>query len=116
MGYLRTKESQEYYQAHVAAGGLADGCRLCEAPSLKEFELWRIIGNNFPYDKIAKTHHMIIPKRHANDREITEAEWQEFKTIKEAYLHPTYEYLVEPTWKMKSIPAHMHLHLLVAKD
>ena len=30
---------------------------------IKRFEHWLIIENEFPYDAIAETHHMLVPKR-----------------------------------------------------
>lgn len=112
---LRTKESQEKYLKLIAEGFLANGCNLCEAPSIKYFEYWRIIDNKFPYDLVAKINHMIIPKRHAAERELNEAEKKEFESIKLDYIDKNYGLLIETVDKDKSIPSHFHIHLIVEK-
>ena len=116
MGSLRTKESQQKYKDLIAKGHLSIGCKLCEDKSLKEFTHWRIITNLFPFDLIAKTHHMIIPKRHITYNELTEVEKQELELIKTTLLGEEYEFMIENLSKMKSIPEHFHLHLVVTKD
>ncbi len=116
MGELRTKEGQARYEEYKAAGGLAGGCKLCEAPPLKVFKYWALVKNNFPYDKIAEVHDMLIPKRHVTEEELSQEEWHEFQQIKDEYIHKEYEFMIEATHRKKSIPAHFHLHLLVAKS
>jgi hypothetical protein len=65
---FRTDENQASYDAYRAAGNLDRGCVLCARESVHEFKNWRIIENIFPYDKIAKLHHMVIPKKLTNCR------------------------------------------------
>lgn len=115
MGHLRTKKSQATYFAYVAAGGLMGGCRLCEKKPIKSFTHWKIVENPFPYDKIAATHHMIVPKRHVQERKLSKKEMLDFQHIKDTYLHKTYEFIIESTYRKKSIPDHLHLHLILAK-
>lgn len=114
MGALRTKESQEKYLKLIASGFLDDECKLCKAPSIKDFSYWRIIDNRFPYDRIAKTNHILIPKKHTIENGLNEAEKEELLSIKQGYLKDNYELLIEVT--NKSIPAHFHVHLVVIKD
>lgn len=116
MGHFRTKESAEKYRAFIAAGGLESGCRLCESPSIREFTHWRIIDNKFPYDRIAKTHHMILPIKHLSEAEITAELWMEYQQLKKGYLNEQYEFIIELTLKKRTIPAHFHLQLVVAQD
>jgi hypothetical protein len=116
MGTMRTPETQQKYHDLIAAGGLKEGCALCGAPALKTFTYWKIVENTFPYDKVAKVHHMILPLRHASESEITPEEWEEYREIKSGYVQTEYEFIVEPTKKMKSIPAHFHMHMIIAKD
>lgn len=107
---------QATYDAFIAAGELERRCGLCEAESLKEFGLWRVIDNRFPYDRVASVSHMIVPKRHVGEKGVTAEEWAELMTIKDEYLHEAYEFFIEATHKKKSIPGHYHIHLIVAKD
>ena len=115
MARLRTEESEEKYKKLIVAGYLDGACKLCEAPSLKDFEYWRIIRNDFPYDLIAQVHDMAIPKRHVEESGLSEEEKKEYTEIKASYVENEYGFIMEPTVKLKSIPKHFHLHLIVAK-
>ncbi len=116
MGTLRTPAMTAAYAEAQARGILSEGCALCKKKSLKEFKEWRIIDNEFPYDLIAAVHHMIVPKRHVPDAGLTDSEKEEFASIKQTYLEDTYEFLIEPVVRRKTIPEHSHLHAIVAKD
>ena len=111
---LRSKETSRKYRDHRATGVLERSCPLCDAPEICTFTHWKIISNNFPYDLIAKTHHMIVPRRHTKELELSESEMEEFRTIKYTDLQK-YDILVEATKNTKSIPAHFHLHLIDLK-
>lgn len=116
MGTLRTRESDAHYKKLCAEGLLEGGCSLCRARTIREFSYWRIIPNAFPYDRIAKTHHLILPKRHAVEEHLTREEWDEWDRLKKGSVNAQYEYIIEPTLRTKSIPQHCHYHLLVVKD
>ncbi len=89
---------------------------LCEKQALKEFRYWKVTDNSFPYDLIAKAHHMLVPVRHVSESELSEDELSELKEIKYTYANTEYDYLIEATSKNKSIPTHHHLHLIVGKS
>ncbi len=109
---LRTDEMEDKYRDYRAQ--MKDvACFLCTAKPLKEFKYWKILLNNFPYDKIAETHHMIMPLRHVIDREITKEEWQELLDIRAGYIEENYDFILDAV--TKSIPLHFHLHLIVPK-
>jgi hypothetical protein len=112
---LRTAKTQQRYNAYQKAGGLTNGCGLCEKQPLKKFKYWRIVENIFPYDRIAKVHHMVIPKRHVPEEKLSGVELKELRKIKESYIHKNYDFIIEATYRMKSIPAHFHLHLITVK-
>lgn len=99
------------YRAHRAAN---ETCPLCTKPPLHAFIFWKIIPNDFPYDLIAETHHMIIPLRHVVEEKLTEDERSEFLSIKQSHLQD-YTYIIEATRNVKSIPEHFHLHLIIGK-
>lgn len=116
MGTLRTKETQDKYDALRASGGLEGACHLCTAPAIKTFKFWKVINNEFPYDVIAKTHHMIVPLRHTAEAGITQEEWYEWGSLKHGEIDRDYDSLIEETDNAKSIPDHFHIHLIVIKD
>lgn len=91
-------------------------CALCtEAEIIKTFTHWKITVNEFPYDLIAQTHHMIFPIAHVAEEDISPEAWQEFREIKKDYIQ-LYDMIIEGTSRMKSIPEHYHLHLILEKD
>jgi hypothetical protein len=115
MSTFRTKKTYDAYEAHKNAGMLEQSCPLCKENSIQEFVYWRVIPNNFPYDRIAKKHDMLVPKRHVKETDLTQEEKEELLRIKQDSLHE-YFYIVEAHQKQKSIPEHFHLHLLIPKD
>jgi hypothetical protein len=117
MNDLRTKKSHNRYVKLISKGILADGCNLCkDKESVKKFKHWRIITALYPWDLITKTHHMIIPKRHITYKKLNAAEKKEFDLIKSGYIEKTYDLIAEAPDKKKSIPGHLHVHLLMLKD
>ncbi len=116
MGELRSKEGQKAYDDYKASGALSAECVLCTKIPLRSFTHWVILENIFPYDKIAALHHMIVPKRHIIEPEFSKEELDELLQIKESYIHKNYDFVLEATYRKKSIPAHMHYHLVVVKD
>jgi len=111
---LRTPETEQKYQDEIAAGLFNNGCVLCKSDTLQQFTHWRIIANDFPYDKIAKRHDMVIPTRHTPD--IGEEERLELEEIKKMYINEHYNYIFESVNKQKSVPAHYHLQLILLKE
>ena len=94
----------------------ADGvCALCTKSASQSFAHWKIISNDFPYDLIAETHHMLAPIRHTVESGLNEDELREFAKIKESVVHLGYHYIIEATNKEKTIPEHFHLHLIVRR-
>lgn len=91
-------------------------CPLCKAKNIKKFKYWKIIKNDFPYDRIASRHDMLVPIRHATEEKLNRKEQAEYKKIKETYLEESsYDYFLEVSQKGKSIPSHFHMHLIVLK-
>ncbi len=88
---------------------------MCGKIPIKEFNHWKIVNNRFPYDLIAKVHHILIPKRHVIEKELTEEEFKEFVYIKESYVSKEgYHWILEATGK--SFPGHFHVHLITRHD
>lgn len=116
MASLRTKEGEEKYAAYKARGGLGKVCALCSKKALMDFKFWRIVPNDFPYDRIASVHHMLIPHRHVEESGFTPEEHREFLELKSQHLNENYGYLIEATHRTKSVPEHFHVHLIVAEE
>ena len=115
MSTLRTPETSAKYKADRDAGGLDRGCVICGREALREFVHWKIVFNEFPYDKIATTHHILAPNVHLAQPQISEEAWREFESIKKSDVNSVYDVILENTPKNMTIPAHFHVHLLVTK-
>ncbi len=113
MPSLRTPESKEKYREYRKNEESKDVCLLCEKPALEIFKHWKIIENSFPYDLIAKIHHMIVPLRHVMEDDLNKAELDELRVIKESTINKKYDYIIEST--TKTISDHFHLHLIISK-
>lgn len=115
MSTPRLKKSEEKYQKYLK-NNKNTKCPLCYRVRLKTFKYWKLIKNNFPYDKIAKKHHMIVPIRHTTEDGLTPKEILEYKKIKKNFINKSdYTTIMEATHKTKSLPNHFHLHLIVIK-
>jgi hypothetical protein len=115
---VRTKKMHEKYQKYRKAHFKEGVCNLChktKTATIKSFRYWRIVPNLFPWDRIAKTHHMLIPKRHRTYEKLTPPEKKELEKLKPSYINQHYWVIAEATHRKKSIPDHFHLHLLVLK-
>lgn len=108
---LRKKKSELIYSEYLKT--LNDKCIVCSRIPLKKFKYWKIIDNHFPYDKIAKRHHMIAPYRHTIEEKLNIEELSELKKIKQLLKKSEYHYILEANHK--SFPEHFHLHLIVIK-
>ncbi len=112
---LRSKALEQIYSDFKKSGGMDNRCVICDQEPIKTFKYWKITKNDFPYDLIAETHHMISPIRHAKESELTEEEKSELLEIKANSLN-FYDAILESTPRMKTIPTHHHLHIFVTKD
>lgn len=98
---------------------MSSECNLCsknKTKTIKKFKHWRIIKSKFPYDKIAKINHILIPQKHKIYKNLNQKEKQEMDLIKQKYIEKRYDLITEATNKRKSIPNHFHIHLLVLKE
>ena len=115
----RTAATQAAYKAYIEAGELHNGCPLCRKTGskiLKEFTHWRIVSNDFPYDSITDTHHMLITTEHKTEAELSDEQLTELYELKQGYLNDRYTFIAEALPGNKSIPPHHHLHLIVVKN
>lgn len=101
------------YKAVMKERGEDFPCPLCASVPLKEFTHWKLLENDFPYDRVTVVHHMLLPKRHVSEPELTEEEREEYASLKRGYIAEHYEMLFEGTPKQRSVPEHFHIHVTV---
>ena len=106
---------EQYQHDRQTALKDSDTCPLCTAQTLKTFTRWRLIDNKYPYDAVAKTHHLLVPIRHTDGSEITSDERDELELLKNTQLNSDYSFILETLPGTKSIPGHYHLHLIQPK-
>lgn len=115
MKTLRLKKTEDKYIKHRKNNKNID-CPICPRNPLNEFKHWKIIKNNFPYDRIAKKHTMLTTKRHTTEKDLNQKELSELKLIKDEFMRNSdYNYIMEATNHTKSLPGHFHLHLIVLR-
>ncbi len=118
MKELRTPKTYDRYQEDKR-NGLNDTCFFCEGSRqkiVKDFEYWKVVENNYPYDAVADISHLIFPKRHIKKDGLNQEEKNEFEVIRSNFVVESgYDYILEAVAK-SSIPNHMHLHLLTLEN
>ncbi len=113
---MRSKATIEQYDAVRRERGAGGPCPLCSQAPIKEFAHWMVQENAFPYDLVADTHHMLLPKRHVVEGELSEEEWIEYSRIKHTFVAENYDMIMEGTPRQKSVPEHFHVHLVVLRE
>ena len=111
---LRTEKTQTKYDRQRNDRRKC-GCYLCRAEPIRNYGYWKIITNEYPYDKIAAKHHIVTLQRHAPEQEMTEQERKEFEKVRQ-HLHRRYDMIFENTVRKKSIPGHHHVHAITLKS
>lgn len=115
---LRSGEVLERYKKHrKSLGAGLKVVDLASLPSILEWKFWRMVANEFPYDKIAERHCMLIPDRKfALEQDMTLEERIDLNDIK-AYFQKTQEFdcIMENIMHMRTVPGHYHLHVLKLK-
>lgn len=105
----RSPETAAIYAAALAAGRKAD---FVNREPIQEFIHWKIVHNEFPYDAIAKTCHMLVPKRKvALEMQLEEEERDELLLIKRR-IADKYDMYMESPDHGRSVKDHFHLHLI----
>lgn len=115
--FLRSPELWDQYQAAPPRSG----CFMCDLPAdvqiRQEFTHWLIIANQYPYDTVASTHDLLIPRRHfAKERDATRAEADEALEILYALDQSGYyDSILKNFVIAQSQRDHFHYHLLTWK-
>lgn len=106
------KKKQDYFRKHPKREHFSDWKELI----IKEFAHWVIIKNHFPYDLIARTHHLLIPKRKfAEYEDANMKERSELLKIRKE-IAAKYDCIMENFPKNRSVHTYFHLHLLEMKE
>lgn len=84
---------------------------------VKKFKYWFIMMNDFPYDAVAETHHMIVTKREiAFDwKLLSKEEKEEFQELCEGYIKDNYDVIYENLPSGQTQPGWFHINLLKLK-
>lgn len=109
----RSREGEARYQRAKQTGMLV---ALGDVVPMRTWLRWKLIPNSFPYDDIATTHHMLIPRRKfAQLEDMDLNEMAELHLIKQE-LMGQYGGFLENTPSRQSIPTHYHIHCMVMKE
>lgn len=110
---LRTDEClKRFREKRKKLGKGVSTFNLLSLPHLKEWNYWVLIKNEFPYDKIASKHDMLVPTRFfEKEREMEDTEIHELLDIKDE-ISDNYNFFLENTKWGKSIPLQFHLHCI----
>lgn len=113
---LRNEETALEYEAYLNNRKPTDGCLLCTSDEvIKEFDNWVLMKNKFPYDRYFTKNDMVVTKRHITDGQLNDMEKAELDRLKKEVLFIDYDSLVEHFPRTKSVPEHVHYHLIEYK-
>lgn len=121
---FRTKETYDIYKAFCEIHKdkkHPSMCHLCGKIKDEQnltFAYWKILANDFPYDRIAQKHDLLVSRRHfAEEFEMNEEERRELVEIKTRVLPEmqVYDTMIENFKKLRSVE-HYHIHLIKLKD
>ncbi len=115
MPSLRTPDLQEKYTQYRKTVDISSphSCPLCVDKPIELYVHWKLIRNDFPYNKIAEKHLMLVPLRHVVEADFTPEEVVELRTIKHDILtSPEFDMVIEIDEFYKTIPSHFHLHVI----
>lgn len=110
---LRTKETQALYDKCLREN---TGKDLRDEEVVKEFEDFIIVVNRFPHDRIAKVHHLLVPKRDvASIYNLLPEEELELKYKIEEYIKDKYDCIKRNFPSTISVKSLLHWHLYIYK-
>lgn len=105
------KDEAQYHKAKKAGKAKKP---LKDEKSIREWKLWKVIHNEFPYTAAFEVHHMLIPKRQTVLSDLTREERDELTSIL-GELNDSYDCVMLNFQKKQSISNHLHLHLMTYK-
>ncbi|HSX00048.1 MAG TPA: hypothetical protein VLH38_03360 [Patescibacteria group bacterium] len=108
---LRSAAGESHYQLDIAAGFT----RALELlPSIKQWNHWRLVVNEYPYDIAFGVHDLLVVKRAgvAERWELNDAEKAELEQILRDFVYPVYSLTFENSPSKRSAPHQYHLHVV----
>lgn len=110
---LRTNDADMKYRKFLREEYTGE-CIFCAKKSLvKEYKLWIIIENDFPYNKIASEHYILSPKRHVEEeKDLYGSERDELYKVLDKL---DYNMRIINKKKDCSVPQHLHYHIIKLK-
>ncbi len=115
---MRTPETEQRYREAMIkrrAEGFV-GCAICiipDDPSFPDLQHWRVVPNEYPYDKVAQKSWIMLPRRCVSLWALLtpdeQREYHEFRLIAGQY---GVNFFMWSTPVTQSVPGHYHEHLL----
>lgn len=117
MGYWRTPETAALY-AVAREKHLANPVDIRENTLVQAFEHWVLVVNNFPYDAVLTTHHMLIPTRDGvpTRDDLSTTELEELAIILREHIEPRYDIVFENMPVARTILTQFHLHVGIVRN
>lgn len=112
---LRTNKILKPYRAHRRSlGEELSKTDLTKLPFIRAWKYWVLVENEYPYDKIAKKHSLLVATRHfVHDSEMDILEREELFAIKAEFAESReYDSLLENLSHNRTVPWQYHLHCL----
>jgi len=94
---LRSLETETKYQGFLSRPK-EDQCFLCRAKPIIEFEHWKIVENEYPYDGVGTMSHILATKQHKKEEDFTDEEKKELIQIKNK-IKESYDMIIETVAK-----------------
>jgi hypothetical protein len=107
---LRTETTQKAYEDKLAT--LPEGCIMCSKVEQERYGMWSIVQNDYKYDVIAEKHDMLVVHRHI--KEVDQLSVQEIVELANiiSWYKDEYDSVLLNMERGRSIPGHLHFHLL----
>ena len=115
---LRSKKCiKSYKERHRSLGAKIESVNLLNLPLVKRWNEWILVRNEFPYNKIAENHCLLVPLRtFSEDEEMSEVERQGLFSIKREFAESKdFDWVLECVKHSRTVPLVYHLHCLKLK-
>lgn len=112
---LRSKEILEKYKKRKEEDGALEMDLLSLKP-VRPFHFWLLVENEYPYDKIAEKHHLLVPRENVSDyHQLSWGAKQELTDVRRWANGMRYDVLMENMSHRRTIKQQFHMHLIKYK-